>query len=165
MSDLSLGAFLLTILELRSASWNLETFFAICLQHNVFYFLRTHNLCWIQNFWRVFNLNMNCCRFSMTQSDNMSVLKALLTQIWCGELSVVNPVWRVLICMVFFPLIFTGFLVFRWVLSAVAKQCLLSDNSQGACTKCHCVKWSLITWEFSLCKIGKGRLHWAYSDE
>ncbi|XP_044073631.1 transient receptor potential cation channel subfamily M member 2 isoform X1 [Siniperca chuatsi] len=42
-----------------------------------------------------------------------SGVQVLLTQIWCGELSVVNPVWRVLICMVFFPLIFTGFLVFR----------------------------------------------------
>ncbi|XP_070771465.1 transient receptor potential cation channel subfamily M member 2 [Enoplosus armatus] len=42
-----------------------------------------------------------------------SGVQALLTQIWCGELSVVNPVWRVLICMVFFPLIYTVFLVFR----------------------------------------------------
>lgn len=46
-------------------------------------------------------------------SDNISVLKAFLTQIWCGELSVDNPVWRVLLCMVLFPLIYTGFLVYR----------------------------------------------------
>lgn len=43
----------------------------------------------------------------------MSLLKALLTQIWCGGLSVDNPVWRVLLCMVFFPLVHTGFLIFR----------------------------------------------------
>ncbi|CAL8372596.1 unnamed protein product [Arctogadus glacialis] len=37
----------------------------------------------------------------------------LLTQIWCGELAVENPLWRVFLSMVFFPLIFTGFLGFR----------------------------------------------------
>lgn len=41
------------------------------------------------------------------------MFKALLTKIWCGELSVNNPVWRVLVCMVFFPLISTEFLTFR----------------------------------------------------
>lgn len=41
------------------------------------------------------------------------MFKALLTKIWCGELSVDNPVWRVLVCMVFFPLIYTEFLIFR----------------------------------------------------
>ncbi|CAG09283.1 unnamed protein product, partial [Tetraodon nigroviridis] len=42
-----------------------------------------------------------------------SGVQALLTKIWCGELSVDNPVWRVLLCMVVFPLIYTGFLIFR----------------------------------------------------
>ncbi|XP_034741954.1 transient receptor potential cation channel subfamily M member 2 [Etheostoma cragini] len=58
-----------------------------------------------------------CLRLALEADDKSFVaqsgVQALLTQIWCGELSVVNPVWRVLICMVFFPLIFTGFLVFR----------------------------------------------------
>ncbi|XP_028446835.1 transient receptor potential cation channel subfamily M member 2 isoform X4 [Perca flavescens] len=58
-----------------------------------------------------------CLRLAL-EADNKSFIsqsgvQALLTQIWCGELSVVNPVWRVLICMVFFPLICTDFLVFR----------------------------------------------------
>ncbi|XP_039673521.1 transient receptor potential cation channel subfamily M member 2 isoform X2 [Perca fluviatilis] len=58
-----------------------------------------------------------CLRLAL-EADNKSFVaqsgvQALLTQIWCGELSVVNPVWRVLICMVFFPLIYTSFLVFR----------------------------------------------------
>ncbi|XP_028249051.1 transient receptor potential cation channel subfamily M member 2 [Parambassis ranga] len=58
-----------------------------------------------------------CLRLAL-EADNknfvaQSGVQALLTQIWCGELSVDNPVWRVLICMVFFPLIYTSFLVFR----------------------------------------------------
>ncbi|KAL0985692.1 hypothetical protein UPYG_G00160580 [Umbra pygmaea] len=42
-----------------------------------------------------------------------SGVQALLTQIWCGELAVDNPLWRVMLCMAFFPLIYTGFLRFR----------------------------------------------------
>ncbi|XP_073710850.1 transient receptor potential cation channel subfamily M member 2 isoform X2 [Misgurnus anguillicaudatus] len=42
-----------------------------------------------------------------------SGVQSLLTQIWCGELSVENPYWKVLVCMIFFPLIYTGFLSFR----------------------------------------------------
>ncbi|XP_069554701.1 LOW QUALITY PROTEIN: transient receptor potential cation channel subfamily M member 2 [Brachyistius frenatus] len=58
-----------------------------------------------------------CLRLALEADDKSFVaqsgVQALLTQIWCGELSVDNPVWRVLICMVFFPLIYTSFLVFR----------------------------------------------------
>ncbi|KAM9347244.1 transient receptor potential cation channel subfamily M member 2 [Symphorus nematophorus] len=58
-----------------------------------------------------------CLRLALEADDKSFVaqsgVQALLTQIWCGELSVDNPVWRVLICMVFFPLIYTGFVVFR----------------------------------------------------
>ncbi|XP_041858356.1 transient receptor potential cation channel subfamily M member 2 isoform X1 [Melanotaenia boesemani] len=58
-----------------------------------------------------------CLRLALEANNKCFValtgVQALLTQIWCGELSVGNPVWRVLICMVFFPLIYTGFLVFR----------------------------------------------------
>uniref|UniRef100_A0AAQ4QDD8 Transient receptor potential cation channel, subfamily M, member 2 n=1 Tax=Gasterosteus aculeatus aculeatus TaxID=481459 RepID=A0AAQ4QDD8_GASAC len=55
-----------------------------------------------------------CLRLALEADDKTFVaqsgVQALLTQIWCGGLSVDNPVWRVLICMVFFPLIYTGFL-------------------------------------------------------
>uniref|UniRef100_A0A8D0CLW4 Transient receptor potential cation channel, subfamily M, member 2 n=1 Tax=Sander lucioperca TaxID=283035 RepID=A0A8D0CLW4_SANLU len=58
-----------------------------------------------------------CLRLALEADDKSFVaqsgVQALLTQIWCGELSVINPVWRVLICMVFFPLIYNDFLVFR----------------------------------------------------
>ncbi|GAA6230191.1 transient receptor potential cation channel subfamily M member 2 isoform X2 [Lates japonicus] len=58
-----------------------------------------------------------CLRLALEADDKnfvaQSGVQALLTQIWCGELSVDNPVWRVMVCMVFFPLIYTGFLVFR----------------------------------------------------
>uniref|UniRef100_A0A8C4FF86 Transient receptor potential cation channel, subfamily M, member 2 n=1 Tax=Dicentrarchus labrax TaxID=13489 RepID=A0A8C4FF86_DICLA len=58
-----------------------------------------------------------CLRLALEADDKSFVaqsgVQTLLTQIWCGELSVDNPVWRVLICMVFFPLIYTAFLIFR----------------------------------------------------
>ncbi|XP_059198440.1 transient receptor potential cation channel subfamily M member 2-like [Centropristis striata] len=58
-----------------------------------------------------------CLRLALEADDKSFVaqsgVQVLLTQIWCGELSVENPVWRVLICMVFSPLIYTGFLVYR----------------------------------------------------
>ncbi|XP_067459474.1 transient receptor potential cation channel subfamily M member 2-like isoform X1 [Thunnus thynnus] len=58
-----------------------------------------------------------CFRLALEADDKnfvaLSGVQALLTQIWCGELSVDNPVWRVLICMIFFPLIYTSFLTFR----------------------------------------------------
>uniref|UniRef100_A0A669BF39 Transient receptor potential cation channel, subfamily M, member 2 n=1 Tax=Oreochromis niloticus TaxID=8128 RepID=A0A669BF39_ORENI len=57
-----------------------------------------------------------CLRLALEADDKnfiaQSGVQALLTQIWCGKLSVENPVWRVLICMVFFPLMYTGFLCF-----------------------------------------------------
>uniref|UniRef100_A0A673C9F8 Transient receptor potential cation channel, subfamily M, member 2 n=1 Tax=Sphaeramia orbicularis TaxID=375764 RepID=A0A673C9F8_9TELE len=60
-----------------------------------------------------------CLRLALEADDKnfvaQSGVQALLTQIWCGELAVDNPVWRVLVCMLFFPLIYTGFLVFRYV--------------------------------------------------
>ncbi|XP_062389614.1 transient receptor potential cation channel subfamily M member 2-like [Sardina pilchardus] len=42
-----------------------------------------------------------------------SGVQAYLTQIWCGELAVDTPQWRILLCMLFFPLIYTGFITFR----------------------------------------------------
>ncbi|XP_037831853.1 transient receptor potential cation channel subfamily M member 2 [Kryptolebias marmoratus] len=58
-----------------------------------------------------------CLRLALEADDKnfvaQSGVQAFLTQIWCGELSVDNHVWRVLVCMVFFPLIYTGFLVFK----------------------------------------------------
>ncbi|XP_077473871.1 transient receptor potential cation channel subfamily M member 2 [Stigmatopora argus] len=53
-------------------------------------------------------LEANCKSFVA-----LSGVQALLTEIWCGELSVDNSVWRVATCMVFFPLIYTGFLTYR----------------------------------------------------
>uniref|UniRef100_H3DGB5 Transient receptor potential cation channel, subfamily M, member 2 n=2 Tax=Tetraodon nigroviridis TaxID=99883 RepID=H3DGB5_TETNG len=57
------------------------------------------------------------CQLALEANDQdfvaQSGVQALLTKIWCGELSVDNPVWRVLLCMVVFPLIYTGFLIFR----------------------------------------------------
>ncbi|KAM7407582.1 hypothetical protein PAMA_003348 [Pampus argenteus] len=67
----------------------------------------------VSSFWG----QTTCLRLALEADDKnfvaLSGVQALLTQIWCGGLSVDNPVWRVLICMIFFPLIYTGFLTFR----------------------------------------------------
>ncbi|CAL8265823.1 unnamed protein product [Lota lota] len=59
-----------------------------------------------------------CIRLALEADDKSFVahcgVQMLLTQIWCGELAVDNPLWRVLISMVFFPLIYTGFLGFSY---------------------------------------------------
>ncbi|XP_032628358.1 transient receptor potential cation channel subfamily M member 2 isoform X3 [Chelonoidis abingdonii] len=39
--------------------------------------------------------------------------KAFLTKVWWGKLCVDNGLWRVILCMVFFPLIYTSFVTFR----------------------------------------------------
>ncbi|XP_056127350.1 transient receptor potential cation channel subfamily M member 2 [Rhinichthys klamathensis goyatoka] len=58
------------------------------------------------------------CLWLALEADDKSFVahsgvQALLTQIWFGELSVENPHWKILLCMIFFPLIYTGFLIFR----------------------------------------------------
>uniref|UniRef100_A0A8C7KVY6 Transient receptor potential cation channel, subfamily M, member 2 n=1 Tax=Oncorhynchus kisutch TaxID=8019 RepID=A0A8C7KVY6_ONCKI len=61
-----------------------------------------------------------CLRLALEADDKSFVahsgVQALLTQIWCGELAADNPLWRVLLCMLFFPLIYTGFLGFSFLL-------------------------------------------------
>ncbi|XP_056145143.1 transient receptor potential cation channel subfamily M member 2 [Lampris incognitus] len=58
-----------------------------------------------------------CLRLALEADDKNFVaqtgVQARLTQIWCGELAVDNPVWKVLVCMLFAPCIYTGFLAFR----------------------------------------------------
>uniref|UniRef100_A0A7N8YI07 Transient receptor potential cation channel, subfamily M, member 2 n=1 Tax=Mastacembelus armatus TaxID=205130 RepID=A0A7N8YI07_9TELE len=67
-----------------------------------------------------------CLRLALEANDKSFVAQSgvqnLLTQIWCGGLSVDNPVWRVMTCMVFFPLIYTKFLVFRSLLALCSPQ-------------------------------------------
>uniref|UniRef100_A0A674IXW9 Transient receptor potential cation channel subfamily M member 2 n=1 Tax=Terrapene triunguis TaxID=2587831 RepID=A0A674IXW9_9SAUR len=40
-------------------------------------------------------------------------IQAFLTKVWWGKLCVDNGLWRVILCMVFFPLIYTSFVTFR----------------------------------------------------
>ncbi|EMP42661.1 Transient receptor potential cation channel subfamily M member 2 [Chelonia mydas] len=40
-------------------------------------------------------------------------IQAFLTKVWWGKLCVDNGLWRVILCMVFFPLIYTSFITFR----------------------------------------------------
>ncbi|KAL2081309.1 hypothetical protein ACEWY4_023162 [Coilia grayii] len=60
---------------------------------------------------------ITCLRLALEAGDKSFVahsgVQALLTQIWCGELAVDNPQWKLLLCMLFFPLIYTGFITYR----------------------------------------------------
>ncbi|XP_062832545.1 transient receptor potential cation channel subfamily M member 2 isoform X1 [Anolis carolinensis] len=40
-------------------------------------------------------------------------IQAFLTKVWWGKLSVDNELWRVIVCMLFFPLLYTGLITFR----------------------------------------------------
>uniref|UniRef100_A0A8C8SFY4 Transient receptor potential cation channel subfamily M member 2 n=1 Tax=Pelusios castaneus TaxID=367368 RepID=A0A8C8SFY4_9SAUR len=40
-------------------------------------------------------------------------IQAFLTKVWWGKLCVDNGLWRVIMCMAFFPLIYTSFITFR----------------------------------------------------
>ncbi|XP_077304778.1 transient receptor potential cation channel subfamily M member 2 [Lithobates pipiens] len=58
-----------------------------------------------------------CLKLALEAKDMKFVshggVQAFLTRVWFGELSVVNELWRVIACMLFFPLIFTRLLTFR----------------------------------------------------
>ncbi|XP_069052884.1 transient receptor potential cation channel subfamily M member 2 isoform X2 [Lepisosteus oculatus] len=58
-----------------------------------------------------------CLRLAL-EADNKSFVaqtgvQAFLTTIWWGELTVDTKLWRVLLCMLFFPFIYTGLVTFR----------------------------------------------------
>lgn len=39
--------------------------------------------------------------------------QAFLTKVWWGKLCEDNDLWRIILCMLFFPLLFTGLVSFR----------------------------------------------------
>ncbi|XP_041934390.1 transient receptor potential cation channel subfamily M member 2-like [Alosa sapidissima] len=58
------------------------------------------------------------CLHMAVQADDKSFVahsgvQALLTQIWFGKLAVDTPFWKILLCMLFFPLIYTDFITYR----------------------------------------------------
>ncbi|XP_048857884.1 transient receptor potential cation channel subfamily M member 2 isoform X2 [Brienomyrus brachyistius] len=60
---------------------------------------------------------VTCLRLALEADDKSFVahvgVQAFLTQTWCGELAMSNPQWKVLVCMAFPLLIYTGFVSFR----------------------------------------------------
>ncbi|XP_051786421.1 transient receptor potential cation channel subfamily M member 2-like [Erpetoichthys calabaricus] len=58
-----------------------------------------------------------CLRLAL-EADNQNFVaqggvQALLTKIWWGQLAEDTHLWKVLLCMLFFPLIYTGLITFR----------------------------------------------------
>ncbi|XP_071977095.1 transient receptor potential cation channel subfamily M member 2 isoform X3 [Engystomops pustulosus] len=56
-------------------------------------------------------------------------VQAFLTRVWFGELSVDNSLWRVLACMIFFPLLYTRLLTFRKDEEEVQVKALKLENN------------------------------------
>uniref|UniRef100_A0A8C4S1Y2 Transient receptor potential cation channel, subfamily M, member 2 n=1 Tax=Erpetoichthys calabaricus TaxID=27687 RepID=A0A8C4S1Y2_ERPCA len=59
-----------------------------------------------------------CLRLAL-EADNQNFVaqggvQALLTKIWWGQLAEDTHLWKVLLCMLFFPLIYTGLITFRY---------------------------------------------------
>ncbi|XP_056392757.1 transient receptor potential cation channel subfamily M member 2 isoform X2 [Hyla sarda] len=58
-----------------------------------------------------------CLKLALEAKDMKFVsqggVQGFLTRVWFGELSVDNEMWRVIACMIFFPLIYTRLLTFR----------------------------------------------------
>ncbi|XP_066433176.1 transient receptor potential cation channel subfamily M member 2 [Eleutherodactylus coqui] len=58
-----------------------------------------------------------CLQLALEAKDMKFVsqggVQAFLTRVWFGELSVDNDLWRVIVCMIFFPLLYTRLLTFR----------------------------------------------------
>ncbi|XP_040297409.1 transient receptor potential cation channel subfamily M member 2 [Bufo bufo] len=58
-----------------------------------------------------------CLKLALEAKDMKFVsqggVQAFLTRVWFGELSVDNSLWRVIACMIFFPLLYTRLLTFR----------------------------------------------------
>ncbi|XP_004696953.1 transient receptor potential cation channel subfamily M member 2 [Echinops telfairi] len=58
-----------------------------------------------------------CLQLALEAKDMKFVshggVQAFLTKVWWGQLSVDNGPWRVMLCMVVFPLLFTGLISFR----------------------------------------------------
>ncbi|KAM8934160.1 transient receptor potential cation channel subfamily M member 2 [Pelodytes ibericus] len=58
-----------------------------------------------------------CLKLALEAKDMKFVshggVQAFLTRVWFGELSVINGLWRVIMCMLFFPLLCTRLITFR----------------------------------------------------
>ncbi|RVE58090.1 hypothetical protein OJAV_G00205850 [Oryzias javanicus] len=99
----------------------------------------------VSNFWG----GTTSLRLALKAEDKhfvaLSGVQAFMTRVWCGELSVDNHILRVLICMIFFPLIYTGFLAFRHdelfqreakKQEAMKKVEKVTGNTHGAHSRC-----------------------------
>lgn len=58
-----------------------------------------------------------CLQLALEAKDMKFVshggIQAFLTKVWWGQLCVDNGLWRIILCMLVFPLLFTGFISFR----------------------------------------------------
>ncbi|XP_028925185.1 transient receptor potential cation channel subfamily M member 2 isoform X2 [Ornithorhynchus anatinus] len=58
-----------------------------------------------------------CLQLALEAKDMKFVshggIQAFLTKVWWGQLCVDNGLWRVILCMLFFPLLYTGLISFR----------------------------------------------------
>lgn len=67
---------------------------------------------------------------SVTSTPPSPCSQAFLTKVWWGKLSVDNGLWRVITCMLFFPLLYTNLITFRylWQLGHACTEAGLSSS-------------------------------------
>ncbi|XP_018424709.1 PREDICTED: transient receptor potential cation channel subfamily M member 2 [Nanorana parkeri] len=74
-----------------------------------------------------------CLKLALEAKDMKFVshggVQAFLTRVWFGELSVDNALWRVIVCMLFFPLIYTRLLTFRKDEEIIQNQVMKKENN------------------------------------
>ncbi|XP_041921280.1 transient receptor potential cation channel subfamily M member 2-like [Alosa sapidissima] len=83
-----------------------------------------------------------CLQLAVEAEDKSFVahsgVQAYLTQIWCGELALDTPQWKIFLCMLFFPLIYTGFITYRCdediKKEAMRKEMLAMESETGSWT-------------------------------
>lgn len=69
---------------------------------------------------------------SVTSAPLLPSSQAFLTKVWWGKMCVDNGLWRVVACMLFFPLLYTSLITFRYFL-----------QPGHACTKAG---WGKLQW-------------------
>ncbi|XP_069589865.1 transient receptor potential cation channel subfamily M member 2 [Ranitomeya imitator] len=77
-----------------------------------------------------------CLKLALEAKDMKFVsqggVQAFLTRVWFGELSVDNELWRIITCLIFFPLLYTRLLTFRKDEEVIHIQVMKKENNTDA---------------------------------
>ncbi|MBN3295181.1 TRPM2 protein, partial [Amia calva] len=98
-----------------------------------------------------------CLRLAL-QANNTSFVaqggvQSFMTKMWFGELAEDTTIWKVLLCMLFFPLIYTGLITFRLNQEQLEQQPLTCLTRLLSFFSCAVVKfyWNIMSYFIFLC--------------